>query len=64
MSDFHSTPFLVMVQAFTFVAFHDTFVVPPPLTRFGEAPMETVGVRTVTVAWEGAEVPPGPEQVI
>lgn len=63
-------PFLVMVQAFTSVAFHDTVVVPPPpppppvFTRFGEGVMEAEGFRTVTVAEEGAEVPPGPEQVI
>ena len=41
----HVAPFLVMVQAFAPAVIHDTLIVPPILTRFGEALIEaeTVG---------------------
>lgn len=56
----HAAPFLVMVQEFTLVAFHDTVVVPPLTTRSGTAVIETVGVRTVTVTMFELAEPPGP----
>lgn len=62
------TPFFVMVQSFTFVAFQDMVVAPLPelsfTTRLGSALIETFGARTVTVAMAGAEVPVGPVHVI
>lgn len=58
------TPFLVMVQEFTFVAFHDTVVVPPLLTRLGTALIKAAGTRTVTVAFAAGDEPRGPVQVI
>ena len=46
------------------MALQDTVVSSPCTTRSGKALIETVGVKTLTVAVEGAEVPPGPEHVI
>ena len=43
-------PFFLMVQESTLVAFHETFVVLPLLTRSGVALIEAVEGRTVTVA--------------
>lgn len=60
----HGAPFLVMVMEFTLVALHDTVVEPPLSTRSGFALMETVGMRTVTVATFELPVPPGPVQLI
>ena len=58
-------PFLVMVQAFTLVAFQETVVVGLlGGTREGVAWMETVGCRTVTVTVLELAEPPGPVQVI
>ena len=48
--DFQRTPFLVMVQEFTLVAFQETVVAPPERTREGAALIVTVGGgETVTV---------------
>ena len=58
----HAVTFLVMVQEFTLVALHEMVVAAPLATRSGAAPIETVGIRTVTVAiFEFAE-PSGPVQ--
>ena len=60
---FQEAPFRVMVQAFTLVAFQETVVALPEGTRDGEALMETVGCRTVTVVMAELAEPPGPVQV-
>lgn len=60
---FQATPFLVMLQVFTSVAFQETVVLPSESVRVGLAVIETVGERTVTVACAGAEVLEALEQV-
>lgn len=61
------TPFFVMVQSFTFVAFQDMVVAPLPklsfTTRLGVALIETFGTRTVMVTIFELVVPPGPVQL-
>lgn len=60
----HGTPFLVMVMEFTFVALHEMVIVSPLTTRSGDALIETVGTRTVTVAMFELAVPAVPTQLI
>ena len=47
--DFHVAPFFVTVQVFTPAVLHDTVIVPPIFTRFGEALIdaETAGSEGV-----------------
>ena len=52
--DFHVAPFFVTVQVFTPAVLHDTVIVPPIFTRFGEALIEaeTVGSEGVPAVQE------------
>jgi len=64
LPDFQSTPLRFTVQFLMFTPLYATFVDPPASTRLGVAVIVSTGRRIWTVAVEGAEVPPGPVQVI
>lgn len=51
-----------MLHVLASVTTHDIVVWLPLFMRFGEASIETVGIRTVTVAFLDAD-PPLPEQL-